>query len=101
MGDAWFQSFQSPAKLGFQVGAADGEICKIPAEDGWMVRTVLRQTVEALVAGEMDAVPLIWLLELLARTGYHSSLTPRELIRQRGVWVRNDGFPAKMILWDQ
>ena len=54
-----------------------------------------------MVAGEMDAIPLTWLLELLARTGYHSSLTPRELIRQRGVWVRNDGFPAKMILWDQ
>ena len=64
-----------------------------------MARTGLRQTVGALVAGEMDPIPLTWLLELLARTGYHSSLSPRDLIRQRGVWVRNHGFPAKMILW--
>lgn len=54
---------------------------------------------EALVVGEMDPIPLSWLLELLARTGYHSLLSPRDFIRQRGVWVRNHGFPAKMILW--
>ena len=64
-----------------------------------MARTGLRQTVEALVAGEMDPIPLSWLLELLARTSYHSSLAPRDFIRQRGVLVRNHGFPAKMILW--
>ena len=64
-----------------------------------MARTGLRQTVEAMVAGEMDPIPLSWLLELLVRTGYHSSLTPRDLIRKRGAWVRNYGFPAKMILW--
>ena len=64
-------------------------------------RTGLRQTVEAMLAREDDPIPLTWLLELLARTGYHSSLSPRELVRQRRNWVRNYGFPEKMILWDE
>ena len=50
---------------------------------------------------EEDPIPLTWLMELLARTGYHYSLSPRTLLRQRRRWVIDYGFPEKMILWDE
>ena len=56
---------------------------------------------EALLAGEEDPIPLTWLMELLARTGYHNSLSPRDLRRRRPGWVKDYGFPADKILWGE
>ncbi len=64
-------------------------------------RTGLRHTVEALLAGEEDPIPLTWLIEMLGRNGYHSELTPRDLLRRRIGWVKDYGFPADKILWDE
>lgn len=64
-------------------------------------RTGLRNTVEALLAGEEDPIPLTWLIEMLGRTGYHPAVTDRDLLRRRLGWVKDYGFPARMILWDE
>ena len=64
-------------------------------------RTGIRQTVEAMIAGEEDPMPLTWLVQLLRRTGYHPLVSPRVLLRQRQRWLRDYDFPTNMILWDE
>jgi hypothetical protein len=64
-------------------------------------RTGLRHTVEALLAGEEDPIPLTWLIEMLGSTGYHSAVTARDLFRRRLGWVKDYGFPADKILWSE
>ena len=88
---------------GFCEHVSSSPVLRLDQLDGRVhpARTGLRHTVEALVAMEDDPIPLTWLMALLARTGYHTSLSARELARQRRAWVRNYGFPEKMILWDE
>ena len=47
-------------------------------------RIGLRHAVVALLAGEDDPIPLTWLIKMLVRTGYHPSVTARDLLRR--VW---------------
>ena len=88
---------------GFCDHVSGSSVLRLDQLDGrvYPARTGLRHTVESLVAMEEDPIPLTWLMELLARTGYHYSLSPRTLLRQRRRWVIDYGFPEKMILWDE
>lgn len=76
-----------------RVDHADGRV--YPARIG------LRKSVAAMLAAEDDPIPLTWLVELLYRSGYHLTASRDKLLRYRAVWLRREGFPKDMILWDE
>lgn len=102
---AEFLSAQVPVdeQQGFCEHISESSVLRLDHVDGrvYPARTGLRHTVESLLAGEEDPIPLTWLIEMLGRTGYHPSLSPRDISRQRQYWVKNYGFPANMILWNE
>ncbi len=69
---------------GFCEHVSGSSVLRLDYLDGRVhpARTGLRHTVEAMLAREDDPIPLTWLMELLARTGYHSSLSPQFVRRQ-------------------
>lgn len=64
-------------------------------------RAGLLRAVKALVADEINPLPLTWLVHLLKETGHFPKVERIDLVRRRSSWRKRDSDLDARILWQQ